>query len=126
MPSDKVKELTGGRMAEHTVIDISASTTGSYLFQLARMGGDCTIVCENKFSKKLEADLDYVSRRQLRINGISNGASEFDSAINILAQKIIKFDGIIEDRIKIEDAEEFFKKIEQRDVNIHNCVIEMI
>ncbi|MFA6866448.1 MAG: hypothetical protein WCR54_02915 [Clostridia bacterium] len=126
VPVDKVKEFTGGRMAEHTIIDIASYETGSYLFQLSRMGGDCTVICENKYSKKLEVDLDFVSRRQLKVSGISNGASEFDSAINILAQKIINFNGLVEKKIGKEDAEEYLKKIQQNNVHIPTSIIEML
>lgn len=126
VPLDRVKELTGGRMAEHTVIDISSSAAGGYLFQLARTGGDCIIVCENRYSKKLEADLDYVARRQLKVQGISHGACEFDSAVNILAQKIIKFDGLIEKSVKKEDAEELMKSVAENETNMPTSVIDML
>lgn len=109
-PYDKVMELTGGRMAEHTVLDANGSATPNFLFTLAREGGDCTILCENKWCRKLESDLEAVSRKQLKVKGISHGAQEMSSAVNILAQNILNFQSLIDKRYSLEEAETAFKE----------------
>lgn len=111
VPYERIFEITGGRMCEHTVIEDMASVTGAYLFKLARIGGDCTIICEPYAVKSLDADVSYISKKQLKVKGVSNGASEFNSAINIIAQKILNLDGFIEKKTEIEEAEDFFKEL---------------
>lgn len=113
IPYEKVMELTGGRMAEHTVYEANSGSPSSFLFTLTREGGDCTIVCENKFSKKIEADLDLICRKQLKVKGVSNGAQELSSAINILAQKILNFDSLIDKSITIDEAASVFKNTDE-------------
>lgn len=113
VPYDKVMELTGGRMAEHTVYEATSGAPCTFLFSLAKDGGDCTVVCENKFCRKMEADLNLLSTKQLRAKGVSNGAQEIDSAINILAQKILNFKDLIDSRYSLENANEAFLKLDE-------------
>lgn len=111
IPYKRIFEITGGRMCEHTIIEDTASVTGAYLFKLARIGGDCTIICEPYAVKSLDADVSYISKRQLKVKGVSNGSGEFNSAINIIAQKILNLDGFIEKKVEVEQSEEFFKEL---------------
>lgn len=113
IPFDKVMELTGGRMAEHTVLETTSGAPSNFLFTLAREGGDCVIVCENKFAKKMDADLELIARKQLRVKGVSNGAQEIDSAINILAQKILNFEALIDKSFALEKLETAFKEFDE-------------
>lgn len=124
VPYDKVMELTGGRMAEHTVYEASSGAPSSFLFSLAKEGGDCTVVSENKFQRKMEADLNFISRKQLRVKGVSSGAHEIDSAINILAQKILNFKDLIDNRYALEDANSAFKELDE--AQGHTVVIDLI
>ncbi|NLL56658.1 MAG: zinc-binding dehydrogenase [Clostridiales bacterium] len=124
VPYEKVMELTGGRMAEHTVYEATSGAPSSFLFSLAKDGGDCTVVSENKFQRKMEADLNLISRKQLRVKGVSSGASEIDSAINILAQKIINFDDLIDSRYDLEDVKKAFLELEE--AQGHTVLINLI
>lgn len=125
VPYDMVKEITGGRMAEHTVIEATADVTTSYFLQLAREGGDCTVICENKIVKKLDVDISQISKRQLKLKGVSNGAKEFDSAINILAQKILNLDDFIEETVDIADAEEHLRYMQENFEEHYSMVIKV-
>lgn len=111
VPYERVKEITGGRMSEHTIFEMSSSATGAYLFSLSREGGDCTLICENNTVRHFDADVSLISSRQLKVKGVSTGAFEFSSAINILAQKILNLDGFIEKRADIEEADDFLKEM---------------
>lgn len=125
VPYDMVKEITGGRMAEHTVIEATADVTSSYFFSLAREGGDCTIICENKIVKKLDVDISQISQRQLKVKGIANGAKEFDSAINILAQNILNLDGFIEKTVEVENAEAKLKSMQENFEEHYSVIIKI-
>lgn len=113
VPFDKVMELTGGRMAEHTIFEATSGAPSTFLFSLAKDGGDCTVVSGNSCGGKIEADLSLISRKQLKVKGVSNGAQEFDSAINILAQKILNFQGLIDARYPLQEAAAAFKDMEE-------------
>ncbi len=113
VPYDRIKEITGGRMSEHTIVEASGRMTGAYLFSLSRNGGDCTLICEHNAIKTFDADVSAISRNQLKVRGVSNGATEFNSAINILAQNILNLDGFIECKTPVEDAEVVLRDIAQ-------------
>ncbi len=125
VPYEAVKEITGGRMAEHTIIEAAPDVTSSYFFALGREGGDCTIICENKIVKKLDADISQISQRQLKVKGVSNGAREFESAINILAQGILNLENFIEKTVDIEVAEVALKDMHQNFEEFYSLVIKV-
>ncbi|MDD4316571.1 MAG: zinc-binding dehydrogenase [Clostridia bacterium] len=121
---DRVLEITGGRMAEHTILHSEQGLTPHYLFSLAREGGDCTIVSVNSYTNPLDTDINLINRKQLTVKGISNGASEFNSAIYILAQKVLKLSPLIENVTPISDAEKLFIKLKEQGFGMAN-VLEM-
>lgn len=111
VPYERIKEITGGRMSEHTIVEATGSSTGAYLFSVSRNGGDCTIICEHNARKSFDADVSAISRNQLKVKGVSNGATEFNSAINILAQKILNLEDFIECKTTVDDAEVVLRDI---------------
>lgn len=125
VPYDRVKEITGGRMSEHTILEASGSVTGAYLFSLSRDGGDCTIICENNAVKSFDADVSQISRRQLKVKGVSTGAFEFSSAVNILAQRILDLEDFIEKKIDIEDADETLRELAETQERYFATIITM-
>ncbi|MGN1043119.1 MAG: alcohol dehydrogenase catalytic domain-containing protein [Christensenellales bacterium] len=125
VPYERVFEITGGRMCEHTVIEDTESVTGAYLFKLARVGGNCTIICEPYVVKGLDADVSYISKKQLKVKGVCNGAAEFSSAINIIAQNILSLDGFIEKKVSAEDAEEHFRELKENPEYYFSSWIEL-
>ncbi len=124
-PLEKVAEITCGRMAENTVISMNPELTAAFVFPMTKIGGKCVIMCENKIVKSFEADVSAISRRRLRVRGINNGASEFDSAVNILAQKILKFDGFIDKTVEIKDAEILLRELKSNPERYFNPIIKL-
>lgn len=122
---EKVSEITCGRMAENTVISMNPELTPAFVFPMTKIGGKCVIMCENKMVKSFEADVSAISRRQLRVRGVNNGASEFDSAVNILAQKILKFDGFIDKTVEIKDAEVLLREMKGNPERYFNAVVKL-
>ncbi len=122
---EKVSEITCGRMAENTVISMNPELTPAFVFPMTKIGGKCVIMCENKMMKSFEADVSAISRRQLKVRGVNNGASEFDSAVNILAQKILKFDGFIDKTVEIKDAEVLLREMKGNPERYFNAVIKL-
>lgn len=122
---EKVSEITCGKMAENTVISMGGGLTPAFMFPMTKVGGKCIILCENKAVKSFEADVSVISRRQLRVRGVNNGATEFDSAINILAQKILNFDGFIDKTVEAKDAAILLREMKQNPERYFNAVIKL-
>ena len=122
---EKISEITCGRMAENTVVSMNPGITSSIVFPMTKIGGKCVLMCQNKITKYFEADISVISKRQLRVKGINNGASEFDSAVNILAQKILNFDGFIDKIVEIKDAEVLLREMKRNPEEYFNAVIKL-
>lgn len=124
-PYERVFEITGGRMCQHTVIEYRPGVTGAYLFKLSANGGNVTIVCEPYAVKTLDADVTQISKKQLQVNGVVNGEGEFNSAINMVAQRILNLDGFIEKKVGIKDAEAHLKELAKNPNHFFASIIEM-
>lgn len=121
-PQERVLEITGGRMADHTILESEAGAVPHYLFTLTKNGGDCVIMSVHSYPNALEADINLINRKQLEVRGVSNGAHEFNSAVYILAQKILKLAPLIEKSHKAENLEEVFTALSQRSYGMANII----
>ncbi|MBR1746665.1 MAG: zinc-binding dehydrogenase [Clostridia bacterium] len=125
VPVEKVKEITGGRMCEHTILEATATGTGSNIFSLTKVGGDCTVVCEHNAIKRFDADVSLISRRNLTVKGVSGGAFEYNSAINLLAQGVLDLDGFIEKTVEVEEADRLLYDLKQNSKAYYASVIKL-
>ncbi|MGN0744435.1 MAG: zinc-binding dehydrogenase [Christensenellales bacterium] len=88
----RVEEITGGRMAEAAIssgdsVDVNAA------MRLVKNHGD-VIVAGYATRGNHAVDASTVLKKQLTIKGVCNGIGEMSSAINLLANKVVKTDGI--------------------------------
>ena len=81
------------------------------------------MLSENNVVKNFDADIAIVCKKNLNLRGISVGDTEFESAINILAQNILKFDGFIEKRVEKKDAEILLRELRDEPGRYFNAVI---
>ena len=89
----RVEEITGGRMAEAAIfsgesVDVNAA------IRLVKNQGD-VIIAGYATRGKHAVDAGTVLKKQLTLKGVCNGIGELSSAINLLANKVVKTDGII-------------------------------
>lgn len=117
VPYDRVMEITGGRMAEHTILQ-SDSPDPQLIFSLARHGGDCTIVSVNPYLNRVETDINIINNKQLKVKGISNGASEFNSAVYIIAQKSVNLEPLLEETIAFDRPDEIFNELPSKSMAV--------
>lgn len=122
---ERVAEYTGGRMAESAVVYMDEELAPSYVFPLTKFGGKCVILGENKVIRNFDADISEICRRQLRVKGVNNGESEFDSAVNILAQKILNFDGFIDKTVEMKDADVALREMRDDVERYFNIVLKL-
>lgn len=108
----KMMSVTGGRMADHTVLHAIPNITPNFIHMLTASGGDCVIAGLNgAYLPKLDADLSAVAAKNLTVRGVTNGKSEFNAAINLLAQKILKFDGFVDKTVPLSEVQSLFEEL---------------
>lgn len=108
----RVLEITGGRLCEHVIMESSDINNPNLFFDIARKGGDCTIVNVNGRLGAINADINRISDKSLKVRGVSNGAREFNSAVYTLAQKSLVLSPLVEKKVSLNDKkpEESFQK----------------
>ena len=121
----KIAEITCGKMAEMSVLYMDTERAPSLTFSMTKQGGKCVIICGNKILKAFDADVSAISRRRLQVCGVNNGAAEFKSAVNILAQKILKLDGFIDKTVEIKDAEVLLREMLANRERYYSAVIKL-
>lgn len=119
---DRVLEITGGRMADHTILESEQGVTPHFLFTLAKTGADCIIMSVHNYPNVMETDINLINQKQLLVKGISNGANEFNSAVYILAQKILKLSPLIEKEVSVKDMEELFNVLKEQGFNLASII----
>ena len=100
----RVEEITGGRMAEASVY-VGDGVPFNCAFRLVKDKGEVVIA---GYSVRAGHNIDagVILSKQLRLMGVADGYGEMSSAINLLANRIIKTNGLINSRIDFEDVPE--------------------
>lgn len=101
----KVEEITGGRMSDFAVF-VGEGISFNSALRLIKDNGVAVIGGYNTSLVKHQIDMDAVLKKQLTVKGIGNGDGEMPSAINLLANKIIATDGIINYRVDFGEVPE--------------------
>jgi|AGTN01.3.fsa_nt_gi Threonine dehydrogenase and related Zn-dependent dehydrogenases len=107
-PYQRVMDITGGRMAEHTVLHSKTGVSPHFLFSLAGRNGDAVIVSINATLPRMETDISLISKKNLTVKGVSSGVEEINAAVNIIAQKQLNFSYFIDKTVNLADAKGLF------------------
>ncbi len=97
-----VEEITGGRMSEAAVFAGESVDINSAI-RLVKHKGD-VIIAGYATRAKHSIDACPILKKQLTIKGVSNGDGCMSSAINLLANKVVKTDGIIGAEANFEEV----------------------
>ncbi|MDE6302916.1 MAG: zinc-binding dehydrogenase [Clostridia bacterium] len=89
----RVEEITGGRMCESAVFTAEGVGLNAAL-RLVKNGSEVIMAGHSAFNAH-QVDMNIIMKKQLVVKGVYNGAGEMPSAINLLANKIVRTDGII-------------------------------
>lgn len=100
----RVEEITGGRMAESSVYVGDGVPFGMAL-RLVKDKGE-VVVAGYSVRNGHSMDVSEVLTKQLTMKGVADGYGEMASAINLLANRIVKTDGLINTRINFSDIPE--------------------
>ena len=69
--------------------------------------------------------MNVILDKKLTVKGVADGIDEMSSAINLLANKIIKLDGIITEEVYFEDVPEMIKKCVEYPYQYNNVMIDI-
>ncbi len=119
----RVEEITGGRMCEFAVF-----TGDSVAFaNIARLVKENGVVIVSGYSshKKHQLDMNIILEKKLTVKGVAHGYGEMSSAINLLANKIIKIDGVITEKVYFEDVPAMIEKCVEYPYQYNNILIEI-
>lgn len=120
----KIKQITGGKMADHTVFECRSAQQPQLAFALTARGGRVGIVGYNNFVGKLNADIGAIMSNQLSVIGISSGAKEMGSAINLLANEVVNVDNIIDKSIDFYATPDAFRYAIDNENNYLKVIIK--
>ena len=67
----------------------------------------------------------FCVKNKLTVKGVSSGISEFTSAVNVLAQKVVNFEGFIDKIVPIKEAKELFEELSEDPYRYQGAVIRV-
>ncbi len=98
----RIIDLTGGRMCDAAVF-AGEGTTLDAAIRLVKDEGE-VVLAGYSFPEKHGLDMDVILKKQLKLRGINNGYGEVSTAINLLANKIVCTDGMINARMSFDEV----------------------
>ena len=104
----RVEEITGGRMAEASVY-VGDGVPFDCAFRLVKDKGE-VVVSGYSVRAGHNADVADILAKQLRVIGVADGYGEMSSAINLLANRIVKTEGLIGARIGFDEVPEMVEQ----------------
>ena len=119
----RVEEITGGRMCDFAVF-----TGDSIPFaNIARLVKENGVVIVSGYSshRKHQLDMNVILEKKLTVKGVADGIDEISSAINLLANKIIKIDGVITKSVYFEDVPEMMKDCVEYPYQYNNILVDI-
>ncbi len=120
----RVLEITGGRLAERTILEGRDNVVSRYLFALAADNGESVIVSVHDNYSNLTTDLHPVLAKNLRVYGVSEGRKQFGAALNVLARGVLDLKGLIDKTVDFKDAEELFLQMsENRELYVAPVIV---
>lgn len=99
----RIIEITGGKLAEFTLYEPRSNMLPNYIPSITQEGGTVAVIGYNYFLSNLQLNLGDVLEKQLNVTAVKNGYGEFNTAINLLANKVINTEGFIDSVIKFDD-----------------------
>ena len=108
-----LKEITGGRMADFTVFE-PRELPFSLAHDYTREGGTVVVSGYNNFVMSFDADIEKNFAKQITIKGVNNGIDEITSAINFLANHVVRTEILVGEVYDFEDAPKAFEDCQHR------------
>ena len=72
-----------------------------------------------------QVNLSIILKKQLKVIGVSNGDGSFSTAINMLANHVVKTEGLVGRHYKFEEFDEMFKYIHEYPLQYNKVIIDI-
>ncbi len=93
---EKIIEITSGKMADKAICHLDIDTNIDRLIKLIKNGGKIALYGYDITCNNIRTDITPAFNNNLEIIGVNNGIDYIHSAINMLANNIVKTDGLID------------------------------
>jgi len=107
--NQRVLEITGGSMADCTLYDNKSGLSPQYAYILTKKGGKIAITGISAMVGKLSGDVNTILAKQLTVIGVPDGYGCLSTAINLLANKALVLDTLVEKIVSFDQVEELFQ-----------------
>lgn len=119
----QVTDITGGRLAEYSVLHATANANPQFAFSLVGNGGTALLASLTRaYIPRIETDISRIAKKGLKFAGVSDGYNEFNAAVNMLANKRLSFGGYIDKKTDLEGAPALFRDM-ANDPTMYVCPI---
>lgn len=119
----RVEEITGGRMAEASVYVGDGVPFGCAL-RLVKDKGE-VVIAGYSVHEGHNVDVSVILSKQLTLTGVADGYGEMSSAINLLANRIVKTDGLIGSRVKFDEVPETVAQAVEYPYQYNKIIVSM-
>lgn len=119
---DAVRELTGGRGADHAVEVVGATEPIRTAVAATRKGGTVTLV--GNLSPRVEVELQSVVTRQITLYGSCASSGEYPACIDLLARGAIKVEPLISAYAPLTDGVSWFQRLYAHEPNLMKVVLK--
>lgn len=92
----KIIEITSGKMADKVICHIDINTNLDSQIELCKNGGKVAIYGHDITCKNIRTDITALFNKNLEVIGVMDGKAYIPSAINMLANDIVKTIGLME------------------------------
>jgi L-iditol 2-dehydrogenase len=118
---EAVRELTGGRGADHAMEVVGATEPIRTAIASTRKGGDVTLV--GNVSPKVEVELQSVVTRQITLYGSCASSGEYPQCIDLLARGAIRVDPLISACAPLTEGVSWFQRLYSHEPNLMKVVL---
>lgn len=119
---DAVRELTGGRGADHAMEVVGATEPIRTAVAATRKGGTVTLV--GNLSPKVEVELQSVVTRQITLYGSCASSGEYPACIELLARGAIRVEPLISAYAPLTEGVSWFQRLYAHEPNLMKVVLK--
>lgn len=112
--SEIIKEVlqdTSARMADYLVYLHDDDCTFQTSLNVLKHGGTAVVASLTGIPKNSVKEISFLLEKEINVLTANNGYKQFNSAINLVARKIVKLEGLINERIDVENIQEAISKL---------------
>lgn len=110
-PYKKIFNLTGGKMAETVALISGNPAVLPQAFNFAASGGRVALINKYGLNVDMTCNLSPVLKKGLTVYGVTNSRKNLTMAINMLANKAVKTEGLIDSVINFDDVGTFIESV---------------